>query len=256
MSRCLFIVILVWIMTSVTMAQDTAKGEISFVEKKVKHRSGENEWQDAEKGNSLESRHSVKTLIESRAELSLKDLSVVRLAPQTTVNIEKLYEKSDHGSSESELQLESGDIWASVNHLDEDSRFSVNSKIAGTVIRGTTLRMNVSSDNSTELRVYKGEVSITNKPGKDDLPPPKNIGRFEVKGPQEVKGPHEISMMDWVYLVREMQKIRINPNGKVSWAGDFSAKDKDEQTDWVQWNKKRDQELRRKTPAPTPDSSK
>jgi hypothetical protein len=236
-----------------SFAQEKEKGQISFIEKKVKHKEGTNEWDKAKIGNKLESGHKVKTLLNSRAELSLQGLSLIRLAPQTTVNIEKLYEKSDQAdSNETELALEGGDIWANVSKIDSDSKFSINSKIAGTVIRGTVLRMNVQKDSSTELRVYKGEVAITNKPGKDDLPPPKSIGRFEVQGPTEVQGPREISMMEWVYLVREMQKIRINPDGKVSWAKDFSANDKDEQTEWVKWNKKRDGQLKKQN-QPTPD---
>ncbi|MDW7681971.1 MAG: hypothetical protein SCK70_15520, partial [bacterium] len=90
-----------------------------------------------------------------------------------------------------------------------------------------------------QLKVYNGEVKITNAPEKTNLTP-RMIGVHEVPGPYEVPGPREVSLDEWVYIVRNMQKIILDKRGKIKNVGDFSLTDQDEQTDWVKWNLQRD----------------
>jgi hypothetical protein len=225
-------------------AEDKKGGNISFVEKEVKRKPLDASWTDAKNGDEVQTGHKVKTLIDSRAELNLQGLSVIRLAPQTTINIEKLYEenKSD-GKQESSIGLEGGDLWASVDKLDESTKFNINTKVAGTAIRGTTLRMTTDSAGETDVKVYKGEVAVTSSSGNPNGKP-QDI-KEEVSGPQEVAGPEEVSMEDWTYIVKEMQKIHISKQGEVLWAKKFKKDDKDEQTDWVKWNEKRDAQTKK-----------
>jgi hypothetical protein len=220
------------------------KGNIAFVEKDVKRKPLDANWTDAKNGDEVQTGHKVKTLIDSRAELNLQGLSVVRLAPQTTINIEKLYEESKaDGKEESKINLEGGDLWASVDKLDASTKFNINTKVSGTAIRGTTLRMSTDSSGETDVKVYKGEVAVTNSPDNPNVPE-KGI-KEEVSGPQEVAGPAEVSMEEWTYIVKEMQKIHISKQGQVTWAKKFKKDDKDEQTDWVKWNEKRDAALKK-----------
>ena len=106
-------------------------------------------------------------------------------------------------------------------------------------ITGTVLRIGVDKDSTTELKVYNGEVRITNAPEKKDLKP-KRIGVHEVPGPYEIPGPREVSMEEWIYIVKNMQKIVIDKKGQVKEVGEFKKSDKDEKTDWVKWNLRRD----------------
>ena len=73
---------------------------------------------------------------------------------------------------------------------------------------------------------------------------PKSVREFKVPkesfGPKEVSGPKEVTLKEWVYVVKNMQQIKFDRTGKVISAGDFSAKDEAEDTDWVKWNKTRD----------------
>ncbi len=99
--------------------------------------------------------------------------------------------------------------------------------------------MSVDQDSSTELKVYSGEVRITNAPEKTNLQP-LNIGLHEIEGPREIAGPREVSMQEWVYIVKNMQRIILDKQGKITQVGNFNLNDKEEQSDWVKWNLQRD----------------
>ena len=62
-------------------------------------------------------------------------------------------------------------------------------------------------------------------------------------------------MREWTVIVREMQKVVISSDSKVMYHGDFSSNDRDEQTNWVEWNKQRDKLLGIESPqkGPAPD---
>ena len=67
------------------------------------------------------------------------------------------------------------------------------------------------------------------------------IGKpHEIQGPYEIPGPREVTLEEWVYIVKNMQKIIIGGNGQVKYVGSFNLKDKDERTDWIKWNLERD----------------
>jgi len=70
-------------------------------------------------------------------------------------------------------------------------------------------------------------------------------GRLQIEGPKQISGPRQVSFEEWYYIVKNMQEIRIGKDGRLLSSGIFSSDDPDEQTDWVQWNLKRDRELER-----------
>jgi hypothetical protein len=225
------------------------KGKVTFVEGTTKkQKTGDDDWADAQKNTAVGTGDKVKTFRLSKAELELAKLDIIRLAPLTTIEINKLYDESKEKVTQTDIKVSEGDVWAQINTVEDKATFNINSPIAGAAIRGTVLRIGVGADKSTELKVYKGEVAITNAPGKDSVKT-KTIQPAEVKGPHEIAGPREVSLEEWVYIVKQMQKVRINPQGQVLYAQDFKDSDADEQTEWVKWNKKRD-DANPKPPAP------
>lgn len=216
------------------------KGVITYSAGRVRKKQiNAQDWQPAKVNTSILSGDRVRTYRKSRAELELVKLDIIRMAPETIIDVMKLYEETKDKKTETKIALQQGDIWAKVKKKDENTKFDIDAPVAVAAITGTVLRMGVKSDSTTELKVYKGEVKITNAPEKTNLTPT-FIGVHEVPGPYEVPGPHEVSAEEWIYIVRNMQKIEIDKNGKVLSAGKFSLRDKDEQTDWVKWNLQRD----------------
>lgn len=221
------------------------KGVVSYVEGNVRKKSIEEQdfkTNVAEK-TAVKSRESYKTMIKSRAELELSGLDIIRLAPKTTVDLVALYEEARDGKKKTDIKLGEGDLWAQVNSSDENNEFMMDTDIAAAAITGTNFRMSKDGE-LTEMKVYHGEVKISNAREKMDKMKAVSVSEFkqptQTLGPKQVAGPKQVSLEEWVYIVKNMQKISFDRSGKVVSAGEFKADDSDEKTDWVEWNKKRD----------------
>ena len=216
------------------------KGLVTFTDGRVKKKQVNDEnWQNAAKDTTVLGGDRVRTYQRSRAELELLELDVIRMAPETIIDVVKLYEETKQKIKETQISVQEGDIWANIDKKKDNTKFDISAPVAVAAITGTVLRIGVDSDSTTELKVYNGEVRITNAPEKKDLKP-KRIGVHEVPGPYEITGPREVSMEEWIYIVKNMQKIVIDKKGQVKEVGEFKKSDKDERTDWVKWNLKRD----------------
>ena len=217
------------------------KGLVTEADGRVKKKAGETaNWENAEKNTPVNSGDKIRTYKRSRAELELLQLDIIRMAPETTIDIVKLYEETKGKAKETKIKLQQGDIWAKLGEKDASMKFDISSPVAGAAITGTVLRMGVQSDSTTNLKVYSGEVRISNVPEKTNITP-QQIGKpHEVPGPHEIPGPREVSMEEWVYIIKSMQQITIGNNGQVQSVGSFSMQDTDEQTDWIKWNLERD----------------
>lgn len=223
------------------------KGIVAYVDGTVRKKTLEEDdfkTNVAEKA-AVKSRESYKTMVRSRAELELSDMDILRLAPRTTVDLVALYEETRDGKQKTDIKLEEGDLWAQVNSSGDNSEFMMDTDIAAAAITGTNFRMSKDGE-LTEMKVYHGEVKISNaKERMNDLKPV-SVTDFKKPGqslgPRQVSGPKQVSLEEWVYIVKNMQKISFDKNGKVVSAGEFKATDPDEKNDWVEWNKKRDRQ--------------
>ncbi len=227
---------------SIGKPDDAKKGLVKYTDGRVKKRAGESpDWVNAEINSPVNSGDRLRTYQRSRAELELIDLDMIRMAPETTIDIVKLYEETKGKLKETKINLQEGDIWANLNKKTSTVTFDITTPVAGAAITGTVFRMNVKQDSTTELKVYTGEVKVSNVPEKIKTEPQKIFKKpHEVPGPHEVPAPKEVTLDEWVYIVKNMQKIVIDTNGKVQSYGSFSSDDSDEQSDWVQWNLQRD----------------
>jgi len=229
-------------------SNDEKKGVVTYVDGQVKRKAVDTEdWQNAPVNTEVISGDKVRTYQQSRAELDIAKLDIIRLAPRTIIDILKLYEETKEKKIKTSLHLEEGELWAAVHEIEMNTDFDISAPIAAAAITGTVLRMNVNSDTTTQLKVYKGEVRITNAPENKTLQP-QSLVPHEIPGPHQIQGPHEVSMDEWVYIVKAMQQITIGSNGSVVSKGTFSTEDKDEKSSWVEWNKERDKLKFKKKP--------
>jgi hypothetical protein len=221
------------------------EGVVTYVEGSAKKQKLEDiKWANIYKDTQVIGGERVRTFTQSRAELKLAELDEVRMAPKTTIDILKLYTETKDKIREANILLQEGDLWANVSSKStEDMSFSIGTPVAVAAITGTTLRMSVSTDSSAELKVYRGEVILSNA-SQSQKAIPKNITPHEIPGPYEVPGPREVSLEEWALIVKSMQKVKVDNNGRVTYSGDFSRDDEDEKTDWVLWNLTRDRQKR------------
>ncbi len=223
------------------------KGLVTYVAGRVKKKNPAKEnWVTAHKNTPVTKGEKVRTYQKSRAEIELAGLDVIRLAPETTIDIVKLYEESkDEQTKSTQIDVESGDLWASVSKKNKKVKFKLDTPVAGTAITGTKLEVSFNPDSSSEVRVYRGEVKVSN--AKEDIDKlkiqPKLIRPHQIQGPHQVQGPHEVTMERWLYIVREMQMLKIDKTGKVRYAGSFSLKNMKNKASWVKWNMQRDKAL-------------
>jgi hypothetical protein len=124
----------------------------------------------------------------------------------------------------------------------------VKSPSAVIAVRGTIYRLDVEPDSSTTLKVYDGEVEVSPAQasmGMGQRQPETPVGPpTDVPGPTDVAGPRDVSESEWMEIIKAQQQIVIGADGSFK-RSDFDPVE-DAQSDWVQWNKKRDELLNRK----------
>ncbi len=236
----IFVLLIIVVEFAISLESESQKGLVTFVEGSAKKQKvQENEWANVYKNAAVTGGDRVRTMTESRAELELAKMDKIRMAPKTTIDILKLYEETKEQVRESKIVLQSGDLWANVAKKSDNMKFSIGTPVAAAAITGTTLRLNVAQDSSAEVKVYNGEVVLTNAPESKTVVP-KSLQPFQVPGPYQVPGPREVSMEEWALIVKSMQKVKVDKNGKVTASGQFAQTDTDEQSDWVKWNQAMD----------------
>jgi len=181
----------------------------------------------------------VTTGVDSRLELLLPDKSIVRFAEKTTIKLISA-ETSEDGKRSVGISVGVGKVWMNVRKSLKggDDKFDVSCQNAVAGVRGTVYRMDVENDQSAVVKVYDGEVNVA-APGKTKSSPGYVAGPPKpVAGPSKVPGPKAVSLEEWTYIVKSMQKIQISADGKASAPAAFS--ESEDMDDWVKWNKKRD----------------
>lgn len=220
-------------------------GTITYVKGTAQKKGTKGEdWERARENTALISGDKVKTLEKTRAEIRLEAGKVIRLDENTTVDLVKLVEESQN-KVETNIKIEQGNLWAKVGKLGENTELKVESPIAGASIRGTTFRVGVALDSSTQLNVYEGVVEVYNPMQKAKGPITRIEAPREVAKPGYIEGPKEVSIDEWTYIVKDMQRFSINAAG-VKKVEAFKKDDTDEQNDWVSWNKEMDKKMDKK----------
>jgi len=185
----------------------------------------------------------VETKKQSRCEITYNDGSIVRIDEQSIYTIEKAIIAEDKKEVESSLSI--GKLWANLKKLirGKDS-WKLKSPAAVVAVRGTVYRMNAGADSATQVLVYDGEVKVTpaafgaGQSGMGAVPGQPR----QVQAPTQVAGPTEVSMGQWIEIIKKQQQIVVLPDGSYA-KSDFNPLE-DDKLDWVQWNKKRDAEIR------------
>lgn len=222
-------------------AEETAKkGTVTYADGEVKRQAiAAESWLNAPVNTEVITGDRVRTYRESRAELDLAQLDVIRLAPRTTIQVDKLYEETKEKKIQTSIKLEEGDLWASVHEVEASTNFDISAPVAAAAITGTILSLSVDEDSTTQLKVYKGEVEIRRLP-QQLLKPQKtgggSLAPTQIQGPTQVQGPKEVTADEWIKIVKTMQQITIDPQGRIVNFSGFSPKDPSEMTDWVKWN--------------------
>ncbi|MCB1045641.1 MAG: FecR domain-containing protein [Calditrichaeota bacterium] len=217
------------------------RGRVVFLEGDLSLRNAEttrSAWQPAGLDSSFSQGDLLRTGRSSRAELTIQQQSRIRLAPETQLEVQRLIGEGEDDLAEARLHLDEGEIWAEVNGLDEgEDLFEISSDLAGAAITGTAFSLSSrqgGAEPETRLRVWHGEVRISNAPWKMDQLEATEVGKAgprkapsSVKGPQSVAGPKSVSLDEWLLIVKDMQEVVIGAGGQVVSQGSFNDTETD-----------------------------
>jgi len=180
----------------------------------------------------------IQTAATGRVELIINRETVVRIRENTRLTVDA-FRDMEKNEGKTRMGFSLGSVWAKMKKFkDKMSRFELELPTAIAGVHGTVYQASVDKDSSAEVKVYTGEVAVKNNPSMSSAE--KGAGVGEVSGPGEVGGPSEVSMDQWVSIVHDMQKIRIDKKGKPRAIEAFKKNDADS---WEQWNTERDKRI-------------
>jgi len=183
----------------------------------------------------------LRTVAESRCEIKLTDGSIIRIGENSVFDFAE--SNLSKYSRQVDASLKKGKIWANVTKtFAAANKFEVKSPTAVCAIRGTIYRME--SDSTTRVAVYEGKVDVgpTNDLRQQLQQQFRPGAPQQIPGPTQVPGPFQVSLDQWVQLVQGYQ-LEVRANGRYAKTQIDSVKES--RSDWVQWNKARDQMLQR-----------
>lgn len=224
--------------------EQSSVGKVSFPLGNVLVLSkGETRFRKATFNMPVKNGDKVETKKQSRCEITYNDGNIIRIDERSIYTIEKATITDDKKEVESSLSI--GKLWANLKKLirGKDS-WKLKSPAAVVAVRGTIYRMNAGADSSTQVLVYEGQVDVrpaTFGAGQSGLGAAPGPPR-QIQAPTQVAGPTQVSMRQWFEIIKAQQQIVVRPDGSYA-KSDFNLQE-DEKLDWVQWNKKRDAEMR------------
>jgi len=237
MKRLLCFVLLVFLPGSAFAgSQPGEMGTLTFLIGEVFAKRADQDWRKAEFDMAVFTGDQVKTGVDSRCEITLITGSVIRMDQNTVQTLEKI--SVDKESRQVSLFMGAGRLWANARKIvSKQDTFKVRTDKTVCAIRGTMFGVDTNTS-ATRIAVYEGEVEV--RPWGDlvDQPDSEKPSQVRIKEPVPVPGPHPVTMKEWVEIVRALQQITVDAQGKYSKSAlDMEAELRDA---WVIWNKKRD----------------
>jgi hypothetical protein len=122
-------------------------------------------WRPARVGMAVKMGWSIRTYIESSADIELETGTLIRVGENSVVTLSKMLTDKQAGVTTSDVKLATGKIWANVKKLtNTKSEFEFETPTAVASIRGTRLGLSVDKD-GTQLDVYEGLVVVRPRGG-------------------------------------------------------------------------------------------
>ena len=187
---------------------------------------GSEGWLKIEESAIVSAGDSVRSLADSRAEIKLVDNYIIRIGSSTIIGI----------GEAAEVTLQSGEIWAAIKPIEQLGDMKIRSPVTIAEIGEAVARFSVGKDGSTEIRVYDGQIDLRILPAKvePESESSDSISNDAADTPVAEIGEEEV-------LLEANHKIIVTSGGEIVYHSAFGSNDLDEDTDWVRWNKERDQ---------------
>jgi hypothetical protein len=213
------------------VADEKGTAKVSFLEGKASRTPPGGAAAALAVGGTVVEGDTVATEAATRLELKMGDGSVVRVGPQSKLELRAAYFGAK-GEKKFSAKLTFGRLWSKVTGLvGGDSKFEVETDNAVAGVRGTTFRVDAKTDRSVVVSVYAGSVAMAS--------PAVPQQQHAATGRHQVGGPKQISKDQWEVLVGRMMRLAVGPDGKPGAAEAFTE-EADAGDEWAAWNKTMD----------------
>lgn len=144
-------------------------------------------WRPARIGMTVKEQWDVRAYMESEAEVTFTDGTILRIGENSVVNISRMKGDAAAGSSQSTIKVLSGKVWGNVKKLSSaQSEFEFETPTAVASIRGTRLGIDVGKKRTT-IDVYEGKVFVRRKNSKSSAMVTNNTRAIIDRAGKEVK---------------------------------------------------------------------
>ena len=194
------------------------------------------DWCNAKFDMALYTKDKIKTGADSRCEITLITGSVIRIDEHTIHELERL--SLEKQPTEVSLFVGAGRLWLNARKMvSKHDSFKVRTDKTVCAIRGTRLRLDTNK-NTSRIAVYEGEVEVRAWRERWGQVDSEGSSESLIREPVPVKGPHPVTIKEWVEIVRALQQITVDAQGRHYKTDlDPEAESSDR---WVMWNKERD----------------
>ncbi len=215
-------------------------GTVSFVAGDATRTAG-GKAQKLAVGSAVFEGDALETQKRTRLEVKLADGSVLRLGPSSKADVQA----ASFGKSVEERKVTAkllvGKVWANVaKAVGGEQRFEVRTENAVAGVRGTTFRVDASTDRSVVVKVYSGTVAVAS----GTIPRPEHQGPQPVQAGakperRQIAGPQAVTREQWERIVTSMMAVRVSAAGEATEPEAFAVASVGED-EWEEWNRGRD----------------
>lgn len=178
----------------------------------------------------------VETRARTRLEIKLPDESIVRVGPDSKVQLASAVFGKSAEDRKVTAKLVVGNVWAKVAHaVGGDAKFEVQTDTAVAGVRGTTFRVDAAHDKSVVVRTYAGAVAVASGP----IPRPEHKSALGGKKEHKQIAPpfQQVTRKQWEKLVGAMMQVKVAADGTPGEPEQFAL---DQHDEWEEWNRARD----------------
>lgn len=190
---------------------------------------GSEGWLKLDSNSKIGIGDSVKTLKDGMLEFRISD-GIFRMGSNTLITISR-GDSREYGDGKA-MNLIAGELW-SVNDPDNDQRHGIFLPHASGFGADFVARFSAGDDGTTEIKIYEGELEISRLVIS-------MTDSTDIESDNDTAGDGGILPESWSMTLESGEKLIISSRGEIICRNPFGPDDPDENTDWIRWNKDRD----------------
>ncbi len=194
-----------------------------------KKTSGSEGWLKLDSDSKIGIGDSVKTLEDGKLEFRISD-GIFRMGANTLITISP-GDSREYNDGKA-MNLIAGELWTIINSVN-DRRQGIFLPHASVFGADFVARFSAGDDGTAEIKIYEGELEISRLVIS-------TTDSTDVDIDNDTAGDGETLPESWSMTLESGEKLIISSRGEITYRNPFSPDDPDENTDWVRWNKDRD----------------